>query len=192
MRGKRKNGLNEIECAGLIPAHAGKTRRMDARLYERGAHPRACGENVSSPLKMGNCMGSSPRMRGKRRKHDNRRVPRWLIPAHAGKTEVEGQGEDYAGAHPRACGENNSDPQITHSRVGSSPRMRGKQRCEALCNCFGGLIPAHAGKTFPGQIVNSHAWAHPRACGENTGRRPKHQGMQGSSPRMRGKRKRRR
>ena len=71
---------------------------------------------------------------------------------------------------------------------GSSPRMRGKQTIPGLKVTHEGLIPAHAGKTADSPPRPRSRPAHPRACGENF-----IQGMvkglvQGSSPRMRGKR----
>ena len=53
------------------------------------------------------------------------------------------------------------------SAVGSSPLTRGKP-----CGCVrsdgdGGLIPAHAGKTAPGETYEGIITAHPRSRGEN-------------------------
>ena len=65
-RGKRFRVGTEDGVEGLIPAHAGKTRRM-RRLMTEDA-------------------GSSPLTRGKRRPHGGNRHEGGLIPAHAGKT----------------------------------------------------------------------------------------------------------
>ena len=85
-RGKRALGEGRPQCAGLIPAHAGKTSRTIAEQSVSKAHPRSRGEN-RMPRRPGPLPeGSSPLTRGK---HD-RRVPyrgrERLIPAHAGKT----------------------------------------------------------------------------------------------------------
>ena len=65
MRGKRAIASNMSWSAGLIPAHAGKTKSLYLRPYHREAHPRACGENPRGRA-CGRCAdGSSPRMRGK-------------------------------------------------------------------------------------------------------------------------------
>ena len=50
---------------GLIPAHAGKTLHHRGRGRMRRAHPRACGENLSTDTEDVILAGSSPRMRGK-------------------------------------------------------------------------------------------------------------------------------
>ena len=55
-----------------------------------------------------------------------------------------------------------------------------------------GLIPAHAGKTQLAQVLGGRFRAHPRACGENEQAASPARLLVGSSPRMRGKRERRR
>ena len=130
-----------------------------------------------------------------------------LIPAHAGKTCVVFLFRFGYGAHPRACGENDSLRALISSRKGSSPRMRGKPRVLLLSPLKAGLIPAHAGKTLLGVVftrarglIPAHAGkttgaqpetaspeAHPRACGENVDIQNNGAYRGGSSPRMRGK-----
>ena len=72
--------------------------------------------------------------------------------------------------------------------AGSSPRMRGKHMKRLLYSFIPGLIPAHAGKTWPRRAPRLRREAHPRACGENVVFRPTAPVIRGSSPRMRGKR----
>ena len=189
MRGKRHPRRKAAVCAGLIPAHAGKTIYRDFHYLGRWAHPRACGEN-SQPVEGIQCLpGSSPRMRGKRKSHASTGPPGGLIPAHAGKTHSPLTTSYMLTAHPRACGENYRPDAEIVPMLGSSPRMRGKlsARCRDRANV--GLIPAHAGKTSSRRVEHRGEWAHPRACGEN--RLPLIQALapHGSSPRMRGKRR---
>ena len=110
-----------------------------------------------------------------------------LIPACAGKTWTTKTPRTGGRAHPRVCGENVTAALNSSRVLGSSPRVRGKPWEEILTVLEAGLIPACAGKTFPGQIVNSHAWAHPRVCGENSPVSPQTTQGPGSSPRVRGK-----
>ena len=65
--------------------------------------------------------------------------------------------------------------------------MRGKQRWIGENGPYGGLIPAHAGKTKLAARRCSVRWAHPRACGENQLQPWAAATPAGSSPRMRGK-----
>ena len=65
--------------------------------------------------------------------------------------------------------------------------MRGKQTVKVKVGADGGLIPAHAGKTW-GRIGGFFVLtAHPRACGENFYDIQPGDVLCGSSPRMRGK-----
>ena len=106
MRGKRTTGLAHLLETRLIPAHAGKTDPVAYEIAQRGAHPRACGENAGSGERVVIVFGSSPRMRGKRDSPAYRPVSQRLIPAHAGKTRRISAISLQDGAHPRACGEN--------------------------------------------------------------------------------------
>mgnify|MGYP001642766890 CR=1 FL=1 len=76
----------------------------------------------------------------------------------------------------------------TPGSIGSSPRGRGKPRCEQLWHFLHGLIPARAGKTPTASSPRSWRPAHPRAGGENTTTRRRTGRTPGSSPRGRGKR----
>ena len=92
MRGKRIWRRIRMPLRRLIPAHAGKTPSSLAGIRRCKAHPRACGENVFENAGGVVGEGSSPRMRGKRWRGLWRRLRTGLIPAHAGKTDREGQG----------------------------------------------------------------------------------------------------
>ena len=85
-RGKLPGMFHLIAVAGLIPAHAGKTRNPRDRRADNTAHPRSRGENSDPSACARLCRGSSPLTRGKLEcpglvDHDE-----GLIPAHAGKT----------------------------------------------------------------------------------------------------------
>ena len=140
---------------------------MDGVLSERRAHPRACGENRICIRSAAPWKGSSPRMRGKRRTRLVRLPPPRLIPAHAGKTARSRRRWSRWRAHPRACGENDTEIVARRLAPGSSPRMRGK--------------------TLLASLTLLKRWAHPRACGENEAAKSKVPCRVGSSPRMRGK-----
>ena len=173
---------------GLIPARAGKTIHCGTTGPRAAAHPRACGENEACADPLASVAGSSPRVRGKREAGSNApRRPR-LIPARAGKTGATCTAPSSGRAHPRACGENLSADSASSSRVGSSPRVRGKRPGLQRHPARRRLIPARAGKTAPGPSIFCASWAHPRACGENEIFFPALISSTGSSPRVRGKR----
>ena len=173
---------------GLIPACAGKTEAPRHVLGDGQAHPRVCGENVAAEIPAGIVPGSSPRVRGKRVCKGHDVLTRGLIPACAGKTRCAIPINVASVAHPRVCGENPLQRQRLLQVVGSSPRVRGKQRPLASDVSHVGLIPACAGKTALQPSSLRQPPAHPRVCGENKAV-PVYDGLSwGSSPRVRGKR----
>ena len=170
VRGKQQWLSSAGRHPGLIPACAGKTRRLCSIPRKFRAHPRVCGENHSNSNDVVFSFGSSPRVRGK--PFDDRvefAVCR-LIPACAGKTKKPKPGAACSRAHPRVCGENTGVLLKTFYFQGSSPRVRGKHGCPPEDVLFPGLIPACAGKTLSAVVTVGQRWAHPRVCGENTKR----------------------
>ena len=187
VRGKRYRRCQMCEWFGLIPARAGKTRCPQPGPGSAGAHPRACGENVEVECLAENAGGSSPRVRGKRRRCDHHQHRRGLIPARAGKTLVVNHPDFPDRAHPRACGENLMMSRSAVPTFGSSPRVRGKPDPVLEHVRPRRLIPARAGKTASSPRIVRPRRAHPRACGENISSRASIWSVCGSSPRVRGK-----
>ena len=173
---------------GLIPAHAGKTNTSHGYALPKRAHPRSRGENVFIVRSFRAWLGSSPLTRGKQLIVSKGGKPYGLIPAHAGKTAVMEGDPLIDWAHPRSRGENSPCTTSWLIRLGSSPLTRGKRHGVVVVVGFGGLIPAHAGKTFwLGTRLTSNS-AHPRSRGENPTRSTARTASTGSSPLTRGKR----
>ena len=147
VRGKRRQLFIKRRLEGLIPACAGKTRTKRHKVFGGAAHPRVCGENVTTwpPVKAQS--GSSPRVRGKRGFHSPAILSSGLIPACAGKTSTVIHLDQQERAHPRVCGENEASDFPASGIPGSSPRVRGKPHRRDHGPVRGRLIPACAGKT---------------------------------------------
>ena len=169
-RGKPRRIFRRVRRPGLIPAHAGKTSLAGPFNGEDGAHPRSRGENVAVLACGGVDLGSSPLTRGKQNRVPCKPGDAGLIPAHAGKTVRSGTRRRRAGAHPRSRGEN----------LANALRVIADER----------LIPAHAGKTPLGSALLGTVRAHPRSRGENELGKRRVEGVKGSSPLTRGKRRR--
>ena len=105
-RGKPRPIAPATTRIGLIPAHAGKTRRPCGRSRGSRAHPRSRGENLVIESRQNCWAGSSPLTRGKLDAPRSLHVDGRLIPAHAGKTDFVGCDEAPERAHPRSRGEN--------------------------------------------------------------------------------------
>ena len=166
-RGKHPPFLTHPRSYRLIPAHAGKTAQVVRLEVFLRAHPRSRGENYVSGSDIAQMPGSSPLTRGKPRRRSSSLT---MLPAH-----------------PRSRGENAPLLGGCHLVVGSSPLTRGKRQGLGVRGANGGLIPAHAGKTWMPLQTLETIWAHPRSRGENAGRQFWRCWSQGSSPLTRGK-----
>ena len=126
VRGKPRYDTHHMYRLGLIPACAGKTDVRCDPSRKISAHPRVCGENEAHCFGRALGIGSSPRVRGKRRAIAEHPHKPGLIPACAGKTSPALLTSRGARAHPRVCGENAICDIDPVAQEGSSPRVRGK------------------------------------------------------------------
>ena len=187
MRGTPLSNGRACRCTGIIPAHAGNTYTVSLATRLRRDHPRACGEHVPASVEKGCFGGSSPRMRGTRKRRPGTPRPAGIIPAHAGNTGAERVGGDSEwGSSPRMRGTHRLQGVSDLAGAGSSPRMRGTQRNPSLHRLSLRIIPAHAGNTTSSDFLTYHVWDHPRACGEHSWDGIISKKGKGSSPRMRG------
>ena len=186
-RGKPAVRDVSIHVRGLIPAHAGKTRRFASAWRHGPAHPHSRGENVNTVETMFHTVGSSPLTRGKLEVRLLGRRGLGLIPAHAGKTSFRVHISCVPRAHPRSRGENIIPGSYLMRPPGSSPLTRGKRADHTMPTRLAGLIPAHAGKTVLCRLVWPCWWAHPRSRGENRITPLASRKYHGSSPLTRGK-----
>ena len=147
MRGKRHCILRQGDGDRNIPAYAGKTNTENRSVLHTAEHPRVCGENLTCVVYKDNSAGTSPRMRGKRRRWPHELHWCRNIPAYAGKTRRVTTGYQHLPEHPRVCGENLDQFDQAGAKTGTSPRMRGKLRVTEGKPKVGGNIPAYAGKT---------------------------------------------
>ena len=166
-RGKRPRLQPRPHPRGIIPAHAGKTRRPRVGSSARWDHPRSRGENDSGETMLAERWGSSPLTRGKPRPDPHHLENDGIIPAHAGKTHGTWNTGELTGDHPRSRGENFLAVCTCGWRDGSSPLTRGKRKFNGAGARDGGIIPAHAGKTGTHLQDRSLARDHPRSRGEN-------------------------
>ena len=145
-----------------------------------------CGEHLFWQMAGNGFEGSSPHVRGAPYRRSSVCLPHGIIPACAGSTCRVGFQPLPIGDHPRMCGEHRSDIDGMTEAAGSSPHVRGAQT-EVLClGGDGGIIPACAGSTVPGNRLVGVVGDHPRMCGEHWVFRFCLDGEPGSSPHVRG------
>ena len=192
VRGKRGRSCEHAVRTRIIPARAGQTTVSQNPIRESTDHPRACGANVSVFLDRRGVGGSSPRVRGKRHPPAPEKKPMRIIPARAGQTGTRPESPRTATDHPRACGANSARSPASSAICGSSPRVRGKPSWQQNGDYHPRIIPARAGQTCIVAPAHGHHPDHPRACGANQYTNRTSPSLNGSSPRVRGKRFRRR
>ena len=190
VRGARYQRLRQPAGCGLIPARAGSTLWFSSMVLFYWAHPRPCGEHTVTETRENITAGSSPPVRGALASTLGLSISSGLIPARAGSTAMTIVFKLSQRAHPRPCGEHGSDHSTTRAVSGSSPPVRGAHRCAGLVNTPAGLIPARAGSTRPCPMPLASIWAHPRPCGEHPLWRRRALPLRGSSPPVRGARRR--
>ena len=110
-----------------------------------------------------------------------------ITPAYAGKSNDHSCISVWNGDHPRVCGEKKSLHSVPVVRVGSPPRMRGKERGSVCSSYFARITPAYAGKSEKVNGAGNSFQDHPRVCGEKVSSTSPMKCLKGSPPRMRGK-----
>ena len=187
MRGKVFARLIASATGGITPAYAGKSSKRGSNSQWLRDHPRVCGEKCHVPALRRCEPGSPPRMRGKGAQYS---LPVWrhrITPAYAGKSLPSRACPPSCWDHPRVCGEKHIRVVCGCTRVGSPPRMRGKEAAGKLCSPGRGITPAYAGKRGRSPSPSRLLRDHPRVCGEKSCTHLCELSQGGSPPRMRGK-----
>ena len=189
-----RGALSQLQCPcrwlGIIPACAGSTRTLRGFRTGRWDHPRMCGEHYVHRPQLDWDVGSSPHVRGARCFATVFLDGFGIIPACAGSTCPSRPSAATAGDHPRMCGEHRICCQSCKISTGSSPHVRGAQRLERQSCSLSGIIPACAGSTSWETLRRSSIRDHPRMCGEHSVKHNAKGNDQGSSPHVRGARRR--
>ena len=86
VRGQHPLAVAIEDPARIIPARAGPTRRSAPAWRAPPDHPRSCGANGHAGRHGRRLAGSSPLVRGQRRRPRSPRIPARIIPARAGPT----------------------------------------------------------------------------------------------------------
>ena len=172
----------------FIPAFAGNTQGRGDGAWRRWVHPRVCGEHLSDFQRNRLVRGSSPRLRGTRRRDPRAEGQGRFIPAFAGNTPISTNAPTITGVHPRVCGEHASLASLVMSVSGSSPRLRGTRGDSESLFCRFRFIPAFAGNTYSPGLESPVLPVHPRVCGEHFRDSKRVFAFVGSSPRLRGTR----
>ena len=146
VRGKDAARLMMFSIFGITPACAGKSTTPRSQAPALGDHPRVCGEKRLLHF-FGFCViGSPPRVRGKAVVILLCVATFRITPACAGKSRTSYRPAQQGQDHPRVCGEKHFRCIVGVSIVGSSPRVRGKDKGGKEMQTIYGITPACAGK----------------------------------------------
>ena len=115
-----------LVVTGSPPRMRGKVFPEDAGDPPKWDHPRVCGEKTFFLLLRAGWAGSPPRMRGKVDAGLYKLSAFRITPAYAGKSMTVTYDLLSNADHPRVCGEKSSPLPTPPPRLGSPPRMRGK------------------------------------------------------------------
>ena len=91
-----------------------------------------------------------------------------ITPAYAGKSGEWYRQVQYAGDHPRLCGEKEERNPSEYVLLGSPPPMRGKVVVLPLDRSESRITPAYAGKRRKIDVIFEGSEDHPRLCGEKS------------------------
>ena len=175
----------------FIPACAGNACQATSPRSSLPVHPRVCGERSRCILFLFYEPGSSPRVRGTPAVREEVPAVRRFIPACAGNAPPPTRRGSSAAVHPRVCGERGSGAGGSPWATGSSPRVRGTPRGSERQDPAVRFIPACAGNASCWRGMTPRLAVHPRVCGEREDRVGANWMLGGSSPRVRGTRRRR-
>ncbi len=131
--------------------------------------------------------GPSPRGRGRHGRGVHLDHPRGSIPAWAGATPPSSRGSRPSGVHPRVGGGDMLEDAHVTLHNGPSPRGRGRLCGRGWSRPRTGSIPAWAGATCARHQSPPAARVHPRVGGGDAKLADPYSGVDGPSPRGRGR-----
>ena len=185
-RGTLAAGDERREVDRFIPARAGNTVGVPARVRVAAVHPRSRGEHMLSRRCLRMRPGSSPLARGTPDVAIPDGVGQRFIPARAGNTAGSLRGRTGAAVHPRSRGEHPIPRSQPCHSGGSSPLARGTPANKIQPTNLTRFIPARAGNTLACLAATASVTVHPRSRGEHRDGKEIVRNLRGSSPLARG------
>ena len=171
---------------GIIPARAGFTTQNRKDSLIMTDHPRSRGVYGRGPWPWTRSAGSSPLARGLQQQYRAYARSPWIIPARAGFTTTSTPAGERGRDHPRSRGVYRKAAVSSGRRLGSSPLARGLHPRPGPDTPVRGIIPARAGFTARGLLLQARGWDHPRSRGVYDGEQSGSLAVGGSSPLARG------
>ena len=118
--------IRSTSAPGSPPRVRGKDRHVGRRARAHGITPACAGKRTLTATNAPASSGSPPRVRGKDHPVCHMQNTFGITPACAGKSLQNDSTHCLTRDHPRVCGEKLIDDTRTRERLGSPPRVRGK------------------------------------------------------------------
>ena len=174
---------------GIISACAEQTIPACIRTGPPRDHLRVCGADPGLPATPLTRSGSSPRVRSRRIERVSQVFAEGIISACAEQTPSSTSGWCALTDHLRVCGADGFLGGITGRHTGSSPRVRSRPGQPLARDFTLGIISACAEQTSSVSNWNMPTMDHLRVCGADMDLGEGEQVYEGSSPRVRSRRR---
>ena len=117
---------------GIIPTRMGTSRQVTFSIVDFGDHPHAYGDKTSGYFPSVTGRGSSPRVWGQVFSKNRQKRGERIIPTRMGTSACRVRFHAYGWDHPHAYGDKVGHLGDDYSYIGSSPRVWGQARCNAV------------------------------------------------------------
>ena len=131
----------------IIPTGVGKRSGCNNVPVSVPDHPHGCGEKVQPPSFAASRIGSSPRVWGKVKRNSFSCLSSRIIPTGVGKRFSADTGAGPPTDHPHGCGEKLGTFGGVPFKIGSSPRVWGKDQAGGKRCYICRIIPTGVGKS---------------------------------------------
>ena len=185
VRSRLMHGCHIQGRHGIISACAEQTCRLRLCSIVAWDHLRVCGADTRTATTTATMMGSSPRVRSRRRPRRLCGPQRRIISACAEQTGSDASPRRAGEDHLRVCGADPLASPVGKVWEGSSPRVRSRPIANHVQNFRVGIISACAEQTFHRMEPHQDAPDHLRVCGADQTGVANTMRYLGSSPRVR-------
>ena len=137
-------GLKQMKSR-IIPTRVGTSDVRRRRQNEHKDHPHACGDKEDEPTDDELKEGSSPRVWGQAVNFGFNAPELRIIPTRVGTSRDTEVRYINTEDHPHACGDKTVGLLVTHSHLGSSPRVWGQGWVTQVTASENRIIPTRVG-----------------------------------------------
>ena len=150
----------------IIPTRMGTSRKYAKNHKQQKDHPHAYGDKNQVQRNGLQYIGSSPRVWGQVFKTISKRSNSRIIPTRMGTSKNRSNENSQRQDHPHAYGDKCLRLSVNARTAGSSPRVWGQAKTEAMKILKDRIIPTRMGTSSSGSILLRQLEDHPHAYGD--------------------------